>query len=159
MYIYGTYSSIVFSGETGSAFFHSLVDSRRIVQHTRGFAGCYESYCRFFVLYSTRYNIPVRNNNEARPRERSDRGRFLPLGKKASSYRGAYRVPIFNWSVYPSVSVCVTFDVFTDCESCTRPISTNPGSMDAGKYGLARGTCFFARRLELVAVAWMLWLS
>ena len=32
-------------------------------------------------------------HNEARPRERSDRGRFLPLGKKTSSYRGAYRVP------------------------------------------------------------------
>ena len=29
----------------------------------------------------------------------SDRGRFLPLGKKASSYRGAYRVPLFNQSV------------------------------------------------------------
>ena len=24
--------------------------------------------------------------------------------------------------------------VFTDCESCTRPISTNPGSMQAGEY-------------------------
>ena len=35
-------------------------------------------------------------HNEARPRERSDRGRFLPIGKKASSYRGAYRVPLFN---------------------------------------------------------------
>ena len=35
-------------------------------------------------------------NNEARPRERSDRGRFVPLGKKASSYRGAYRLPSFN---------------------------------------------------------------
>ena len=33
---------------------------------------------------------------EARPRERSDRGRFLPTGEKASSYRGAYRVPLFN---------------------------------------------------------------
>ena len=30
---------------------------------------------------------------------------------------------------------------FTDCESCTRPISTNPGSMEAGEYGLTRGTC------------------
>ena len=29
-------------------------------------------------------------------RDRSDRGRFLPIGKKASSYRGAYRVPLFN---------------------------------------------------------------
>ena len=58
-----------------------------------------------------------------------------------------------------SVCVCVTFVVFTDCESCTRPISTNLVSMDAGEYGLTRGTCIFARRLELVAVAGMLWLS
>ena len=55
-----------------------------------------------------------------------------------------------------SVSVCVTFVVFTDCESCTRSISTNPGSMEAGEYGLTRETCFFARRLEVVAVAGML---
>ena len=34
--------------------------------------------------------------NEARPGERSDRARFLPTGKKASSCRGAYRVPLFN---------------------------------------------------------------
>ena len=58
-----------------------------------------------------------------------------------------------------SVSVCVTFVVFTDCESCTRPISTNPGSMEAGEYGLTRGTCFVARRLEVVAVAGLLWIS
>ena len=49
--------------------------------------------------------------------------------------------------------------VFTDCESCTRPISTNPGSMEAGEYGLTRGTCFVARRLEVVAVAGLLWIS
>ena len=56
--------------------------------------------------------------------------------------------------------VCVTFVVFTDCESCTRPISTNnPGSMEAGEYGLTRGTCFVARRLEVVAVAALLWIS
>ena len=40
------------------------------------------------------------------------------------------------------MSVCVTFVVFTDCESSTRPISTNPGSMEAGEYGLTRGMCF-----------------
>ena len=80
----------------------------------------------------------------------------MPLGKKASSYRGA-RVPLFNLSV--CLSVCVTFVVFTDCESCTRPISTNLGSMEAGQYGLTRGTCFVARRLELVAVAGLLWIS
>ena len=58
------------------------------------------------------------------------------------------------------VRVCNTeFVVFTDCESCTRPISTNPVSMEAGEYGLTRGTWFFARRLEVVAVAGLLWLS
>ena len=42
---------------------------------------------------------------EARSRERNDRGRYFPLGKKASAYQGAYRVPLFNWSV--SVCMCV----------------------------------------------------
>ena len=40
-----------------------------------------------------------------------------------------------------SVCQCVTLVVFADCESCTRPISTNSGSMEAGEYGLTRGTC------------------
>ena len=57
------------------------------------------------------------------------------------------------------VCVCVTFVVFTDCESCTRPISTNPVSIEAGEYGLTRGTCFVASRLEVVAVAGLLWIS
>ena len=35
----------------------------------------------------------------------------------------------------------------------------NPGSMEAGKYGLTRGMCFVARRLEVVAVAGLLWIS
>ena len=48
---------------------------------------------------------------------------------------------------------------FTDCESCTRPISTDPGSMEAGEHGLTRGTCSIARRLEVVAVARVLWIS
>ena len=57
------------------------------------------------------------------------------------------------------MSVCVTFVVFTDYESCTRPFSTNPESMESGEYGLTRGTCFIACRLEVVAVAGLLWLS
>ena len=41
-----------------------------------------------------------------------------------------------------------------------RLISTNPESMEeACEYGLPRGTCFVARRLELVAVAGLLWIS
>ena len=47
----------------------------------------------------------------------------------------------------------------TDCESCTKPIPTNPEPMEAGKYGLTRRTCFVARRLEVVAVAGLLWIS
>ena len=60
-----------------------------------------------------------------------------------------------------SVWVCVrvTFVVLTDCESCTRPIATNPGSMEWGEYGLTCGTCFIASRLELHAMAGLLWIS
>ena len=61
---------------------------------------------------------------------------------------------------YVCVRVCdIEFVVFTDCESCTRPIATNPVSMEAGECGLPPGTWFFARRLEVVAVAGLLWLS
>ena len=56
------------------------------------------------------------------------------------------------------VRVCdIEFVVFTDFESCTRPISTNPASMEAGEYGLTRGTWFF--RLEVVTVAGLMWVS
>ena len=59
--------------------------------------------------------------------------------------------------LFPCLSVllcvCVTFVVFTDCESCKRPISTNPGSMESNEYGLTRGMNCVARRLEVVAVA------
>ena len=67
----------------------------------------------------------------------------------------------FNLSVRLSVCqcVCVTFVVFTDCENYTRPIFTNPGSMEAGEYGLTRGTRFVACRLDVVAVAGLLWNS
>ena len=61
-------------------------------------------------------------------------------------------MPLFNLSV----CVSVTFVLVTDCDSCTRPISTNPVSMEACEHGLTRGTCCFARRLEVVAVAGLL---
>ena len=35
----------------------------------------------------------------------------------------------------------------------------NPASMEAGEYGLTRGMCFVARRLEVVAVAGRMWIS
>ena len=40
-----------------------------------------------------------------------------------------------------------------------RPISTKPVSMEACEYGLTRGRCSVARRLEVVAVAGLLWIS
>ena len=46
----------------------------------------------------------------------------------------------------------------SDCESCTTPISTNPVSMEAGEHGLTQGMCFFAPRLEVVAVAGLMWI-
>ena len=107
-----------------------------------------------------RAKFKIHSVNEARPRERSDRGRSLPYGKKAS-YTGVRTGChyLISLSVGLSVSVCVTFVVFTGCESCTRPISTNPGSMKAGECGLKRGTCFVARFVELVAFAGLLWIS
>ena len=64
-----------------------------------------------------------------------------------------------HYLVCGSVRACVTFVVFTDCESGTRPISTNPESMEAGRYGLTCLTCFLACRLELDVVAGLLKLS
>ena len=56
-----------------------------------------------------------------------------------------------------SVCVCITLVAYIACESCTRPIPSNPGSLEAGEYGLTRGMCFVARRHEVVAVAGLLW--
>ena len=59
-------------------------------------------------------------------------------------------------SVCVLCTVCLNFRGFIECEICTRPMSTNPGSMKAGEYGLTRGTCLVARLLEVVAVAGLL---
>ena len=40
--------------------------------------------------------------------------------------------------------VCVTLVVFIHCESCTRPISTNPGYTEASECCLKGATCFVA---------------
>ena len=111
----------LFSGLVGFRFFFRFVYFER----TRPTASTRQP-CLMYLSTS----------NEARPRERSDRGRFLPIGKKplhTGVRTGCHCLTII---VCVSVSVCVTFVVLTDCESCTRPISTNPGSMEAGEYGL-----------------------
>ena len=75
-----------------------------------------------------------------------------------SQYSGLQYCSYFQYSQYEVHSILAVYFkyevcwerlcnirvVFTDCESCTRPISTNPGSMEAGEYGLRRGTCFVA---------------
>ena len=60
---------------------------------------------------------------------------------------------------YEAASCLNYLSTSTDCESCTMPISTNQGSMDAREYGLTRGTRFVARCLEVVAVAGLMWVS
>ena len=56
--------------------------------------------------------------------------------------------------------VCdIEFVVFIDYDSCTRPTSTNPVSMEMAEHGLTRGTCLCARRLGVVAFAGLLPLS
>ena len=59
------------------------------------------------------------------------------------------------------ISVCVRNirRIYWLRKSCTRPISTNPGSIEADEYGLTRATCFVPRRLEVVAGAGLLWIS
>ena len=84
---------------------------------------------------------------------------------KQSLHTGVHTVPgaIIHFvclSVFLSFCLCMCYiRGFTDCENCTRPISTNPGSMEAGEYGLTRGTWFVARRREVVAVTGLLWIS
>ena len=85
------------------------------------------------MYLSTRY--------DARPRERSYRGRFLPLGRKASSYRGAYRVPLF---IRLSVCMCVcdtefvVFDRLRDlCEAdFHKPVMYGSGRAWANAWGV-----------------------
>ena len=79
---------------------------------------------------------------------------FCLEAKKASSYQDAYRVPLF------SLSACMcNICRFSDCESCTRPSSTNSGSMEAGECGVMSGTCFIARPLKVVVMAALQWIS
>ena len=95
---------------------------------------------------------------------------FCLKGKKASSYRGAYRVPLSNWSACLSVSLSERpFVCLWMCNNILRCFywlrelyeadPTNPGYLKAGDCGQKRGTCFAACRLELVAVAGRLWIS
>ena len=67
--------------------------------------------------------------------------------------------PAANWQASRVLHVSFGRVVYTDYESCTRPISTNSGSMEACEYGLTRGKYFVARRLEVIAIAGLLGIS
>ena len=59
---------------------------------------------------------------------------------------------------YTGGAAAAAVRVYTYACMQARPISTNPGSMEEEcEYGLTSGTCFTARRLEVVSVAGLLW--
>ena len=153
----GRVSSDVVSSWTRSP---SCCGFRGVFRVGRNFFPCF--FLRFFFLRTHTAAsmrppclIYLSTSNEARPRERSDRGRFLPLSEKSLFISGCVQGVIILM-VCRCAGVYVTFVVFTVRESCTRLISTNPGSMEAGECGRTRGTCFIAHRLEVVAVAGLL---
>ena len=79
------------------------------------------------ILYMYYYITNI--NSKASPRERSDRGRFMPSRQKILFIPGCVQGAIIKF-VGRSVCACVYHSLFfTDFESCTRPISTNPDSM------------------------------
>ena len=89
---------------------------------------------------------------------------YLSSSNEAVFYRKSIFIPgcaqgAITSLVCLSGCVCSTFVVFTDCESCTRSISTTSGSMEAGAYGLTHGTCFVARCLEVVAATALSYMS
>ena len=91
-----------------------------------GFGGFFSLRMRLFL--SSGQKSLFYNDNEA----------FLPKGKKKPLHTGV-RTGCLIQVVGPCVCVCVSFVVFTDCESCTRPISSNSGSMEAGECGRSVG--------------------
>ena len=62
---------------------------------------------------------------------------MLLLRRKNSHIKWPTHIP----GIYIYTPEYVTFVDITDCESSTWPISTNPGCMKAGEYGLTRRTC------------------
>ena len=55
------------------------------------------------------------------------------------------------------MSVRVTFVIFTDCESCTRPIPTNPASVEADEYVGSSVPSRGGRVAGLLWIQWFVW--
>ena len=83
------------------------------------------------------------------------RGVFWYGGISCTSKYHFVFIFLFFERIRPAASMrqpCLIYlSTSTDFESCTMPISTNPGSMEAGECGRTRRTCFIARRLEVVS--------
>ena len=143
----------VFGVRRGFAFFFCVV---LFLSKVHGLRHVSDSLVSLSSLLLTRpffVNIWVKKPrcNEARSRERIDRGRFLPVLFIA----GCVQTSIISVcrSVFLLCAVCQRFfRNIIDCESCTWPTSTNPAFEEAGELRLTRGTCFAVRRLELAAV-------
>ena len=66
---------------------------------------------------------------------------------------------VYSTKTYTGGAAAAAVLVYTYVCIQARPISTNPRSMgEECEYGLPGGTCFSARRLEVVAVAGLLWI-
>ena len=116
-----------------------------------GFRGVFWVRRDFFVLFFLDFFFFERTRPSASMRPHCFSFFFPSTGVRTGCH--------YLISLSVCVRVCATFVVFTDCESCTWPISTNSGSMEAGECGRTRGTCFITCRLEVVAVTGLLWRS
>ena len=80
----------------------------------------------------------------------------MPIGLFIPVFVQGAIISLVCLSVCLYLYVCVTFVVFTDCESCARANCTDSDSIEPGEYELTRGTFFIVRRPEVLAVAGLL---
>ena len=121
-----------------------------------GAAGFRFFFFLFFFFECTRPAARMRQPCLTFPSTRNQA--IFPLWQTATLHTGKRTGCYYLISLFVCVSVTFVF-FFSDCESWTSSISTNPGFIEAGEYGLTRGTRFIARRLEMVAVARLPWTS
>ena len=83
-----------------------------------------------------RYSLVIAafSRNGARPRERSDLGRFLPIAKNASSYRGAYKGSAFPLALLVGLHI-IFATIIIIRNSCRVRLHTYPiGTYSSGLF-------------------------